>query len=314
MPCGHFCVCNDCGVSLRLSPTRSRCPLCRKEVQDIVKIDVDVPAQPAPTPEPGADDTAAPVAESPAADVAADADVVPTSHETAGSVGSDELSLEQLRAARVQRLGGDAPKAEEGAVASTTSATSAASTAGAAASSNSGLPPRCLQRLMRELRTTAEQREKLSKEDGVELDLADPEGSDLRVWLLRLMTPGIDPQSALGKQLRQFGVPAIDIEVWVPDGFPYEPPRLRILKPSFSTGSFWVQTHGALCLEVLTKQGWSPAMSLPQLGVHVKTMMSQVPGGTISGTGAIGGSRESAWATSTAIEASHQDWNPFSTK
>mmetsp|Transcript_91396 Transcript_91396/g.181705 ORF Transcript_91396/g.181705 Transcript_91396/m.181705 type:complete len:368 (+) Transcript_91396:81-1184(+) len=40
MPCGHFCVCYECGASLRLSPARNRCPLCRQEVHDIMHIDI----------------------------------------------------------------------------------------------------------------------------------------------------------------------------------------------------------------------------------------------------------------------------------
>merc|ERR1719447_1361025 len=44
MPCGHFCVCYECGASLRLAPARNRCPLCRREVRDIMHIDVTVDA------------------------------------------------------------------------------------------------------------------------------------------------------------------------------------------------------------------------------------------------------------------------------
>ncbi|CAL1130062.1 unnamed protein product [Cladocopium goreaui] len=39
LPCRHFCVCYDCGLSIRLTPSRSKCPLCRADVKDLVRIE-----------------------------------------------------------------------------------------------------------------------------------------------------------------------------------------------------------------------------------------------------------------------------------
>merc|ERR1711972_1243206 len=105
-----------------------------------------------------------------------------------------------------------------------------------------------------------------------------------------------------------------EVELWIPDAFPVEPPRARVLRPQFGKGSFFVYQHGALCLEILTKQGWSPATSLMQLGVQVKIMMSQGQGSVI-GPGAVGEpgarGREKAWATSQHIDDAHSDWKVF---
>jgi len=38
LPCSHFCVCYDCGLSVRLNPQRAKCPLCRGDVKDLVRI------------------------------------------------------------------------------------------------------------------------------------------------------------------------------------------------------------------------------------------------------------------------------------
>lgn len=35
LPCGHLCVCYECGASLRLNPSHSKCPLCRQPVKDL---------------------------------------------------------------------------------------------------------------------------------------------------------------------------------------------------------------------------------------------------------------------------------------
>ena len=31
LPCSHFCVCHQCALTLRMTPGRNRCPLCRQE-------------------------------------------------------------------------------------------------------------------------------------------------------------------------------------------------------------------------------------------------------------------------------------------
>jgi ubiquitin-protein ligase len=154
------------------------------------------------------------------------------------------------------------------------------------------------------------------KEHGLELVLADPEGNDLRIWTLSIHTSGIDSDCELGKELRRYAIPTISFEVWIPDDFPVAPPKLRVLKPCFSKGSFWVYGYGALCLETLSRSGWSAAMSLIALGVQVKFMMSSQPG-TVAGPEATAGSsrsdRERAWGVFDGIEKTHKDWDTFRT-
>lgn len=181
--------------------------------------------------------------------------------------------------------------------------------------SSAPLPPRCLHRLTRELKMVEEQKADRLKEHGVELSLSDPDGEDLRVWTLRVHTSGVDAKCALGVALRTVRADAIEFEMVVPPSFPVAPPMLRVIRPRFQRGSFFVQQHGALCLEILSAQGWTPAMSLPQLGVQVKAMMSQ-GGGHIADLGTCGDpgpeGRERAWAVMRQIESIHQDWNKFS--
>jgi len=236
MPCGHFCVCNDCGKGIRLAPGRNRCPLCRKEVSDIVRITVNDPS---------------------------------------GPTEQGNFTVPE----------------------------------GVTSPEEAPLPTKCLQRLTRELRSVEEQRQQNLTENGVEIKLADPEGNDLRVWQLRLHASCIAKDCQLGKELSRHAIQAIEMEVWIPDNFPMAPPRLRILSPCFSEGSFFVQQHGALCLELLTSQGWSPSTTLPQLAVHVKTMMSAQSGGTVRAPGAMSSNgRHAAWKIMQVVEAAHEDW------
>ena len=51
--------------------------------------------------------------------------------------------------------------------------------------------------------------------------------------------------------------------VCIQDSFPFEPPFVRVVRPIISGG--YVLGGGAICMELLTKQGWSSAYSLESL-------------------------------------------------
>eukprot|EP00927_Polykrikos_kofoidii_P055047 TRINITY_DN49364_c0_g1_i1.p1 TRINITY_DN49364_c0_g1~~TRINITY_DN49364_c0_g1_i1.p1 ORF type:complete len:633 (-),score=71.63 TRINITY_DN49364_c0_g1_i1:53-1918(-) len=349
VPCGHFCVCYDCGASIRLSPVRNRCPLCRQDVHDIVQLEV---ASKDPTVHAASSGSFAPrndaadvitesnsvaVGSARSEDIAevptASADPAPcrqggplAAEAPQADATANEHSPESLRAARLRALerNGVLASGSSGAAAEPSAPTESpkdtADEVRAASSVPSAdectLPPKCLQRLTREMRQMETQRSKILAEHGIELALCDPEGNNLRVWSLKINSVAVDAACTLGKELRKYGVPCIEFEVWIPDAFPVAPPKVRVLRPSFGGGSFYVHQNGALCLEILTRQGWSPAMSLVQLGVQIKTMMSQTPGHVSSPVAMAGSSerdRQRAWATAGLIEDSHKDWDSFRT-
>jgi len=257
LPCSHFCVCHQCALTLRMTPGRNRCPLCRQEVRDLLRLDL--------------------------------ADEAP--EEVAVKDAANET--EPPKAA----LSADQPPEPDAALSQATPA--------------SGLPARCLKRLSRELAQTEARKEELLREHGLELSLCDPDGGDLRIWSLRLLTQGVDIGSEFGRQLRRWNIDAVELEIWIPDAFPTSPPKVRVLKPYFDSGSFRVHSYGALCMEVLSSQGWSPGLTLAQLGVQIKDIMLQ-GSGRISGTGTMAdpgaAGRRRAMDIADRIEAHHSDW------
>jgi len=269
LPCSHFCACYSCAVSIRVTPARNRCPLCRTAVEDLVCLDMG--AQP----------------EEEVQEVSDPSNVPP-----------DE----------------EAPKPQEEHSSAAESSHSSSVNPG---SSSLGMPPRCLQRLSRELKQMEKDRAQNLKDHGVEVTLADSEGSDLRVWNLCLHSKALDADSQLYQELCRLNVDTIDLEVWIPNTFPSAPPQARVLKPCFNAGSFFVHKHGALCMEILTQQGWSPAMSLSQLGLQVKATMQQGKG-SIAGRGFMGdpgpaGRREAAGVANMLEQAHERDWSSFGT-
>lgn len=349
MPCGHFCVCYDCGVSIRLSPARNRCPLCRTAVEDIIKIDVAARAD-LPVPQSGALQASTPVIESPVSEItppattAADVEVsIPTNvdtkidlsstSETMETVKPGPVSMEEMRAARLRRLGQteahdsqqpDLQQVQTASVAATVTPPDlhhvveaveedvSVPASSSTTSASDCLPPKCLRRLTTEMRQIEEKKADYLAEHGLSISLADPEGSDLRVWSLILRAEKVDADSTLGKALRHSRAAEIEFEVWIPNGFPISPPKVRVLRPTFGQNSFFVQAHGALCMETLTNQGWSPALSLLQLGVQIKTIMSSGSGSILSLNSMGDGCREQAWKTFERVESAHADWKNFS--
>ncbi|XP_053597782.1 ubiquitin-conjugating enzyme E2 Q2-like [Microplitis demolitor] len=84
-----------------------------------------------------------------------------------------------------------------------------------------------------------------------------------------------DPDSPLTKDLellkKREGKDFILLQILFSDMFPFEPPFVRIVHPIMS-GDF-VTSGGALCMELLTKQGWSSAFTMEALIMQILATM-----------------------------------------
>jgi len=107
-----------------------------------------------------------------------------------------------------------------------------------------------------------------SKKEGYEFELLDRD--NLSKWVVRVRD--LNKDSQLAKDLQKLNLDAcIHLEMSLPDGFPMEPPFVRVLYP-FLVGGF-VFGHGGICFEPLTPKGWSPAMTLPSLAIAIKGIL-----------------------------------------
>ncbi|CAD7930181.1 unnamed protein product [Amoebophrya sp. A25] len=104
---------------------------------------------------------------------------------------------------------------------------------------------------------------------------------DMRFLQVSILTSGVPEDSHLGREMRRSGVAQLDFEVMFTDHFPMEAPKLRLVRPTVSMGSFWVQKQGALCMELLSADGWSPALSVEQMAFSVRAMMMNCNSGTV---------------------------------
>merc|ERR1740121_956664 len=89
-----------------------------------------------------------------------------------------------------------------------------------------------------------------AKKDGYSFSLLDRD--NLSKWAVTLRD--LNSESKLVKDLAKFSLDlSIDLEVSLPDGFPLEPPFVRIVYPQLQGG--YVFRHGGICFEPLTVKG-----------------------------------------------------------
>lgn len=94
-----------------------------------------------------------------------------------------------------------------------------------------------------------------------------------RRLLTRLYAPGFLFQDLAGLA-GAHGVSDVWIRLSFPDNFPFSPPFLRVLAPNIQGG--FVLSGGAICMELLTPDGWSSAYTVEAIIHQTMSMMVKV--------------------------------------
>ena len=68
------------------------------------------------------------------------------------------------------------------------------------------------------------------------------------------------------------------MEIIFPEKYPIEPPFIRIVNPRFTYKTGHITSGGSICMEVLTKSGWSPSYSMETLIVDIKSTIIEGDG------------------------------------
>lgn len=89
-------------------------------------------------------------------------------------------------------------------------------------------------------------------------------------WVIKLFQ--FDDESNLAKDMKVLGVEDIELEMKFPDQYPFEPPFVRVVKPRFKRQTGFVM-NGALCMELLTKQGWNPVNDIESVIVSIRSLL-----------------------------------------
>ncbi|CAD7923383.1 unnamed protein product [Amoebophrya sp. A120] len=114
-----------------------------------------------------------------------------------------------------------------------------------------------------------------------ESGLLDATPHNSRFLQMHFLSEKLPDDSALGKQAKAGRIERLVFELMFSDHYPMDAPKVRLVTPTASLGSFWVQNHGALCMELLSADGWSPVISLEQLAFSIRAMMVNCGSGTL---------------------------------
>jgi ubiquitin-conjugating enzyme E2 Q len=98
-----------------------------------------------------------------------------------------------------------------------------------------------------------------------------PQSEDsMESWTIKLFQ--FDPDSNLAKDMMVLGIEHIELEMKFPDQYPFEPPFVRVVKPRFKRQTGFVM-NGALCMELLTKDGWNPINDIESVIVSIRSLL-----------------------------------------
>lgn len=89
-------------------------------------------------------------------------------------------------------------------------------------------------------------------------------------WVIKLFM--FDPDSNLAKDMTVLGFEHIELEMTFPDQYPFEPPFVRVVRPRFKRQTGFVM-NGALCMELLTKDGWNPVNDIESVIVSIRSLL-----------------------------------------
>lgn len=89
-------------------------------------------------------------------------------------------------------------------------------------------------------------------------------------WTIKLFQ--FDSSSNLAKDMMVLGIEHIELEMQFPEQYPFEPPFVRVVKPRFKRQTGFVM-NGALCMELLTKDGWNPVNDIESVIVSIRSLL-----------------------------------------
>jgi ubiquitin-conjugating enzyme E2 Q len=98
----------------------------------------------------------------------------------------------------------------------------------------------------------------------------EPVGDDMGKWRIRVFR--FDKDSNLAKDMLVLGIPHIELEMSFPEHYPFEPPFVQVLRPRFKRQTGFVMS-GAICMELLTRDGWNPVNDIESVIVSVRSLL-----------------------------------------
>jgi len=124
-----------------------------------------------------------------------------------------------------------------------------------------------------------------TKEAGFSMEPVQEDSMDK--WTIKLFQ--FDTDSALHKDMFVLGLDHIELEMSFPNDYPFLPPFVRVVRPKFERRTGHV-LNGALCMELLTNDGWNPVNDIESVIVSIRATLV-AGGGRLAAAVAMGDKR-----------------------
>jgi len=107
-----------------------------------------------------------------------------------------------------------------------------------------------------------------TKEKGFHIEPMDDD--NMKSW--KMLLSDFDADSKLAQDMAVLGVEAIELQMDFPDDYPFQPPFCRVVSPRFQRQTGFVM-NGALCMELLTSDGWNPVNDIESVIVSIRSLL-----------------------------------------
>jgi len=93
---------------------------------------------------------------------------------------------------------------------------------------------------------------------------------NMYLWEVKLF--GFDPKDEeIARDMERLHIKHIVIHIKFPEDFPLSPPFCRIVRPRFQFHTGHVTIGGSICMELLTRKGWSPENSIEAVIMTIRS-------------------------------------------
>jgi len=103
---------------------------------------------------------------------------------------------------------------------------------------------------------------------------AEPVNDNLYLWEVKLF--GFE-EGALKEDIKALkiknGTDFVTLEMKFPATYPFDPPFIRVVRPRFQFHTGHVTIGGSICMELLTRSGWSPGNDIESILIQIRSEM-----------------------------------------
>lgn len=127
-------------------------------------------------------------------------------------------------------------------------------------------------RIMKEIKMMSRYNEGPVDDNGLTLEF-EIYKDQINIWRCKLAADNFKDCKDLYSDLQKYNISNVEFEILLPECYPFEPPFIRIVAPRFAFLSGHITRGGSICMELLTKQGWTSSISVDKVLLMIKQNM-----------------------------------------